>query len=75
MIRNSGFIESLPPAYKDDFIDPNPIAVHKLGILKEKLKGRLVGSTLLKRRLKDHLGTYIYPSMNPCDYLLNAKTI
>ncbi|XP_033641295.1 telomerase protein component 1-like [Asterias rubens] len=41
MIRKSEFLSSLPSEYRDDFIDPNPIAFHKMTILKKMLKSRL----------------------------------
>ncbi|XP_022100079.1 telomerase protein component 1-like [Acanthaster planci] len=41
MIRKSGFLESLPREFRDDFIDPNPIAVHKLTALQKMMKARL----------------------------------
>ena len=47
MIRKSEFLSSLPSEYRDDFIDPNPIAVHKLTILKKMLKARLVSQLSL----------------------------
>ena len=48
MIRKSEFLSTLPSEYRDDFIDPNPIAVHKLTILKKMLKARLVSQLSLK---------------------------
>ncbi|XP_072172518.1 telomerase protein component 1-like [Diadema setosum] len=41
MIRSTKFIDSLPAAHKDDFIDANPIASHKLDMLKNMLRARL----------------------------------
>ncbi|XP_072023567.1 telomerase protein component 1-like [Amphiura filiformis] len=41
MIRSQSFLKSVPKEHKDDFIDPNPVAVHKLTLLKERLKDRL----------------------------------
>ncbi|XP_071485074.1 telomerase protein component 1-like [Diadema antillarum] len=41
LVRNSSFLESLPEDFKDDFLDPNPIAAHKLEILKHMLQSRL----------------------------------
>ncbi|XP_072023611.1 telomerase protein component 1-like [Amphiura filiformis] len=41
MIRNSSFLSSLPAENKDDFVDPNPIAAHKLEHLKNMLKSKL----------------------------------
>ena len=43
LIRNSAFLKNLPEEYEKDFIDPNPIAPHKLGMLKQMLKNKLVG--------------------------------
>ena len=45
MMRNSSFLDSLPEEKRDDFIDPNPIALHKLKHLKQMLKEKLVGLT------------------------------
>lgn len=42
MIRNSGFLSSVPAEYESDFLDPNPIACHKLEYLKSMLQQRLV---------------------------------
>ncbi|XP_033637129.1 telomerase protein component 1-like [Asterias rubens] len=41
LIRNSAFLKNLPEEYEKDFIDPNPIAPHKLGMLKQMLKNKL----------------------------------
>ncbi|XP_022087926.1 telomerase protein component 1-like [Acanthaster planci] len=41
MIRNSSFLKNLPPEYEKDFVDPNPIAPHKLEMLKQMLKSKL----------------------------------
>ena len=42
MIRNASFLNQLPEENVDDFVDPNPIAAHKLDHLKQMLKSKLV---------------------------------
>ncbi|XP_071495043.1 telomerase protein component 1-like [Diadema antillarum] len=41
MIRNTSFLKSLPEEFRDEFVDPNPIAPHKMEVLKHMLKSRL----------------------------------
>ncbi|XP_071952526.1 telomerase protein component 1-like [Antedon mediterranea] len=41
LVRNSSFLKTIPEEYVGDFMDPNPIAPHKLDVLKQMLKTRL----------------------------------
>ncbi|XP_033125459.1 telomerase protein component 1-like isoform X1 [Anneissia japonica] len=48
-IRDTNFLDSLPNQYKDDFLDSNPVAEHKLKVLKDVLSNRFQA---------DHVFTY-----------------
>nr|XP_054764277.1 telomerase protein component 1-like isoform X2 [Lytechinus pictus] len=41
MIRDQSFLQTLPSEFKDEFVDPNPIAPHKMEVLKQMLRERL----------------------------------
>lgn len=41
MIRDTKFLKTLPAEFRDEFVDPNPIAPHKMEVLKQMLKNRL----------------------------------
>ncbi|XP_072035865.1 TPR repeat-containing protein DDB_G0287407-like isoform X2 [Amphiura filiformis] len=51
-IRDSSFLADIPADHKDDFVDCNPIAAHKLQMLKDMLKQRFPDGRVFKYTCK-----------------------